>query len=132
MKKLFLTLIIIVISCISNAQTIGNHFNSIKSIRNVGEFNTTTNANFPYTYVVNNKESKSVTVYVFNQDLICKKIAVYVDPEYRNIWVKLFNDAWVTIDSTSWRYYLDNGMIIYCKLQPIEDIGLVFIIEEEE
>jgi hypothetical protein len=131
MKKLVLLLTLLNVCYFSNAQTIGDHLNSIKETRSGGTFNTTTNKDYPYTYVVTNTESQSVTAYAFDQNLICRHLGIYVNPEYRNVWIKIFNDTWVTVSTTQWRYYLDSGMVIYCKLQLVEDVGLIFVIGEE-
>lgn len=131
MKKLFLTLALVATSCFSNAQTVGDHINDIKAAK-AGVFGTTGLRETPYTYTVENFDAQAQIVYIFNTDLVCTQVAIYSNPNYLHIWIKSFNNKWANVGQNYWQQYLDDGNVLYCKLQLVEDVGLVFFIGREE
>lgn len=130
MKKLFLSAIVLLISTITNAQTIGDHLNDVKTLKPVGTFDS---ASKPYTYSVTEESVSSLMMYFFNDDLICDKLVIApLNSSSRQRWIASFNDNWVSINNTTWRFYKDDGMILIVTMEYVNSAGMIFLIKEDK
>lgn len=128
MKKLFVILGVLVSSFV-NAQTIGDHLNDIKKLKPMGTFDSATK---PYTYTVDEKEVSSLMMYFVNDNLICDKLVIApYNSSSRQRWIASFNDNWVSINNTTWRFYKDDGMILIVTMEYVNSVGTIFLIKED-
>lgn len=130
MKKLFLSAIVLLISTITNAQTIGDHLNDVKTLKPTGTFDS---ASKPYTYSVTEESVSSLMMYFFTDDLICDKLVIApLNSSSRQRWIASFNNSWVTVNNTTWRFYKDDGMILIVTMEYVNSAGMIFLIKEDK
>lgn len=130
MKKLVIALVMLVAAMNSQAQTIGDHFNTVEAAKPAGNLDATK----PYTYTVEEKSVSSIMMYFFDDNLICDKMVIAPQTgTARQRWIASFNDSWITINSTQWKFYKSDGMILKTTLEYVsENVGTVFFIVEEK
>jgi hypothetical protein len=130
MKKLVLALVMMASVSYSQAQTIGDHLNYIRKEKPSGTLDAGTK---PYTYSYYDEEVSSVMMYFLDENLICDRIVISPKTDSsRQKWVISFNDGWIVSNSTMWRFYKSDGMILLCTIHHINDVGMVFFIKEEK
>lgn len=130
MKKLVLTLIMLAAVGFSQAQTIGDQLNTVREEKPNGKVDLESK---PYSYSVVEKDVSSLMIYFFNDDLTCFKIAIVPQTSFsRQRWVISFNTNWVTVDSTHWKLYRGDNVILVAYVDYIESVGTLFMIEEEK
>jgi len=128
MKKLFVILGIL-FSGFVNAQTIGDHLNTVMEAKPGG----TVDPNKPYTYSVNETSVESLMMYFFDENLICIKLVIAPQTSLtRQKWAASFNDNWISLNSTEWRFYREDGMVLRNSMEYVKDVGTVFFIREEK
>lgn len=130
MKKLVLFLIMLMTVGYGQAQTIGDHLNTIREQKPGGDVDFLTK---PYTYTIILKDLNTIMMYSLDDNLICDKIIIAPrDSESRQRWINSFNDGWVVISSTNWKFYKNDGTILNLKTDYVDSIGPIFIISEEK
>jgi len=128
MKKLVLALVMLV-GLNSQAQTIGDHLNTVREKKPGGKID----SEKPYTYSVDEKDVSSLMVYFFDGSLTCDRLVIVPQTSSsRQRWVGSFNDNWIIINSTEWKFYKEDGMILRCSIDYVTDVGTVFFIREEK
>ena len=129
MKKQVITFVLLLVAICSNAQTIGDPLNTVREKKPGGQ----TDFDKPYTYSVDEKDVQSIMIYFFDDNLVCDKLVIAPQTSSsRQRWVNSFNDGWVIISSTEWKYYKDDGMILKCMVDYVDKVGTVFLIVEEK
>jgi hypothetical protein len=112
----------------SNAQTIGDNLNYIKQEKPDGVLESTSSG---YVYSVDN--SLHLIMYFVDYNLECITIAIRPHTsEGRQMFVRVLNDDWNMVDETTWIYLRDNGTMISCTSEYVEDVGVVFYIRESK
>lgn len=117
----------------SKGQSIGDHFNYIKSKRPGGDFEKSENNNNRYFY--HWSDEKAHWAYVFDLNLICEGIMIHPkSSESRSYLIRAFEDDvdWIKIDEKTWKYYRDDGKILIAELRYIEEVGPTIIIRKIE
>lgn len=124
MKKLLLVFGLCFISMFSNAQTIGDHLNSVREAKPNGELKLEEKSK---TYKVISNDLG--IMYFFNDVLICYIIAIVpLTQESRQTFISILNDEWVIESNTKWKFYRQDMVILRCELTFIEDVGSTFVI----
>ena len=130
MKKLVLALVMLASVLYSQAQSIGDDLNTIRESKPNGSFDTDPK---PYTYSVLQESVNSLMIYFLNDNLVCYQIVIAPQTSSsRQKWISTFNDSWVTISSTSWKFYKEDGMILKTVIDYVDGVGTVFLIREEK
>ena len=129
MKKIILTIVSIFVFSTIQGQTINDNLNTIIEAKPNGSLSTTK----PYTYSVIEDVTNTLVVYFFDENLNCNQIVI-VPPNAisRQLWIESVNERWVTIDSTNWKFYKDDGTVLVMFMDYLEDTPPIFIIREEK
>lgn len=128
MKVLKLLFCILLMSCLANAQTIGDNYKFIKSKEPDGKFKHIKGGG--YTYCVLDKEN-TYWIYFFSPDRIC--IALSFHPTSKEIYesyLKAFNKDWNVINELHWTFNRENGSILKANIDEVEKVGTIFYISE--
>lgn len=125
-----ITLLMILTYSVSSAQTIGDHLNYIRQEKKDGFLKSDTDKRVHF---YNWSDDKAIWVYVLDVDLVC--IGIMINPRDaagRNILAGMFESdpVWIKIDERNWKYYRNDGRILLCSLQYVDDVGPTFVITE--
>lgn len=128
MKSFKLLILLLITVCTANAQTIGDHLNTIREEKPGGRFEAM-KTKVGYTYTVSNPETHDIMIYFMNEDLICVIIAIYPEnTTARQAFAEVLDENWVRIDNKTWKFYRNDGMVLLCEMTLVEDIGMVFYV----
>jgi hypothetical protein len=122
MKKIIL-LFLLLCAGYSYSQTIGDELSYFKSQHPDGEVNVN---NYGVT-VFTTENVPIYTYYYFDSNNLCDCIIISATTtEARNAIVNLFNDTWIVINPSLWRYYRGNGSILNCEVMYEKEMGVYF------
>ena len=111
-----------------HAQTIGDHLNYIKEKEPNGQFSY--NPEGGSTYTVSDKQH-TLWIYFLNVDLECIALAMHPSTSGTfQAYVELFNQEWVIMDDTHWKFYRNNGTILKAYIDVVNNVGSVFYVSE--
>lgn len=111
-----------------NAQTIGDHLNTIKEKQPKGKIGY---KNDGTRYTVDFDDNTQV-VYFFDVNLYCDVIALRPGtPGALQGLIEKFNKEYVIINSTSWKFYRTDD-ILQLNLISVENVGRVFYLKKLE
>ena len=128
MKSFKLLVMLLFVACAVNAQSIGDHLNTIREEKPGGTFEAMKKAP-GYTYTISNPETHDIMIYFMNADLICITIAIYPENNTaRQAFAEVLDENWVRVDDKTWKFYRNDGMILVCEMTLVEDIGMVFYV----
>lgn len=129
MKKLLLTLLVVGMSYTStNAQTIGDHLNTLMELKPGGDLSEIAGVQC-YTHV--DEQGVNIMIYFFNENLIIDRVIVRPRLEGGvQDWLRIMNRSWVKQDSTTWLFFKDDGSILQSEMKYLDQVGFVFVITE--
>lgn len=128
MKSFKLLVMLLFVACTVNAQSIGDHLNTIREEKPGGTFEAMKSTP-GYTYTISNPETHDIMIYFMNQELICITIAIYPEnATARQAFAEVLDENWVRVDDKTWKFYRNDGMVLVCEMTLVEDIGMVFYV----
>lgn len=123
--NLFAVLLVLCASS-TNAQTVGDSYDYIKSKEPGGKFKRQ-KGGFSTYYVLDRENT--CWIYFIGRDRICNALSFFPETiETFDSYVELFNENWIIVEDYHWKFERENSSTLYANIDEIENVGPVFYI----
>lgn len=122
-KPFFLTFVILFfVSLFASGQMyVGMHLNDIKKKYPVGSL--LKNENYGYTYGVTLEDEDEYYLFFVNQELKCYLTVLQpLTSTCLQAYIESLNKNWVIVDNYHWKYYRDDGYILFAEFRKVNNV----------